>query len=405
MLVGMTAPNTRSYGIHFIIVFLFICLNLRLSVSASDPILSVMMRDLGLHVGSSSLFALLPIMALGVAAPLGAHLVSWVRPRLLIAYAMAFAIGGIIWRSYGGSAGLFGGTVVIGLGLGIAGSVILGVVKELFPNRIPELMGAYTACVCLGTSLGSAVSDPLTQALGGWQKGLLFWAWPLLLALILWAELIHRAHPFNLQQSTLDASMRPLLRQRKAWWVSVFYVFRVSGAWAIIVWLATLMHQRGLSLVESGMVLGLATACEIPATLLSDHMVQWLGSKSRLLWVAVPLSVVAVFGLMVGPLHAWPVFAVLFGVCIGAIFALGMTLIVENSEDSAATVALSGMAQGMGFIVGGLLAWCASGVMDLSHPHWGMACVYSLFALGSLISGLHSDTPERVKLKPQRAHE
>lgn len=395
----MTAPNTRSYGIHFIVVFLFICLNLRLSVAAADPILSVMMRDLGLHVGSSSLFALLPIMALGVAAPLGARLVAWVRPRHLIAYAMGVGIVGIVWRSYGGGVGLFGGTVFIGLGLGIVGSVILGVVKDLFPNRVPELMGAYTACVCLGTSLGSAASDPITLALGGWQRGLMFWVWPLLLALALWVELIHRAHPFNLQQNTLNAAIRPLLRQRKAWWVSVFYVFRVAGAWALIVWLATLMHRRGLALEEAGLALGLVTACEIPATLLSDHMVQWLGSRSRLLWVAAPLSVAAVFGLLVGPLAWWPVFSVVLGLCIGFIFTLGMTLIVENSADSAATVALSGMAQGMGFILGGLLAWCASAVMDTEEPHVWMACVYALFALGSLISGLHSDTPTKVNVQ------
>lgn len=394
----MTAPNTRTYGTHFIIVFLFICLNLRLSVSAADPILSTMMRDLGLHVGSSSLFALLPIMALGVAAPLGARLVSWVRPRLLIAYALCLAIAGIVWRSYGGSIGLFGGTAAIGLGLGITGSVILGVVKDLFPSRIPELMGAYTACVCLGTSLGAAASEPIMLAMGGWQRGLLFWVWPLLLALLLWAELIHRAHPFNQQQNTLQASLRPLLRQSKAWWVSVFYLFRVAGAWVIIVWLSTLMQRRGLSPVEAGLVLGLATVCEIPATLLSGHLTQWLGSKSRLLWVAIPLSIAAVFGLLMGPLHWWPLFSVVFGVCIGAVFTLGMTLIVENSEDSATTVALSGMAQGMGFIIGGGLAWGASGVMDLPSPHIWMACIYSLFALGGLISGLHSDSPERVSV-------
>lgn len=399
----MTASNTRSYGIHFIVVFLFICLNLRLSVSAADPILSVIMRDLGLHVESSSLFALLPIMALGVAAPLGAQLVEWVRPRLLIAYALGVAIAGIVWRSYGGGVGLFGGTVITGLGLGIAGSVILGVVKDLFPARLPELMGAYTACVCLGTSLGTAASEPLTLALGGWPRGLLFWAWPLLLALALWVELIERAHPFNLRQNTLHSPLRPLLKQGKAWWVSVFYVFRVAGAWVLIVWLATLMHMRGLPPVEAGLVVGLTTACEIPATLLSGHLTQWLGSQSRLMWIAIPLSIAATWGLMLGPLGWWPVFAVVLGFCIGAVFTLGMTLIVENSEDAATTIALSGMAQGMGFIVGGLLAWAASGVMNLNAPHLWIAGVYAVFALGGLTAGLRSDTPTRVSLAPPGA--
>lgn len=396
----MVATNTRSYGVHFIIVFLFICLNLRLSFSATDPVLTVMMRDLGLHVGSSGLFALLPVMSLGVAAPLGAKLVTWVKPRALITWALVLALCGIVWRSYGGAIGLFGGTAAIGLGLGITGSVILGVVKELFPGRIPELMGAYTACVCMGTSLGSAAGDPVMLMMGGWQRGLLFWALPLALALVLWVELIHRLHPLNMREQKLHASIRLLLRQGKAWWVSVFYIFRVAGSWAIVVWLAALMQRRGLPPVEAGLALGLTTACEIPSTLLSDHLTQWLGSKSRLMYIAIPLSAVAVWGLLLGPLHWWPFFSVLFGLCIGAVFALGMTLIVENSADAAATVALSGMAQGLGFVVGGLLAWATSAAMNTAHPALWMACAYTLFALGGLISGLRSDSPARVSVTP-----
>ena len=398
----MTSPNTRSYGVHFIIVFLFICLNLRLSFSATDPLLPVMMRDLGMQPGGGGLFALLPVMSLGVAAPLGTRLVSWVRPRILITCAMGLAMGGIVWRSYGGSAGLFGGTGLIGIGLGITGSVILGIVKELFPKHIPVLMGAYTACVCLGTSLGSAAGEPVMILMGGWQRGLLFWVCPLALAVLLWVELSHRSHPFNLNEQPLHASMRPLLRQSKAWWVSSFYLFRVAGSWALIAWLATLMHRRGLSVVEAGYVLGLATACEIPGTLLSDHFTRWLGSGTRLLLLALPLSIVAVFGLLLGPLNWWPLFSVLFGLCIGAVFAMGMTFIVDNSADSAATVALSGMAQGLGFILGGLLAWGSSVVMDSNCPQLWMACAYSLFALGGLLCGWRSDSPAKVVISPSQ---
>lgn len=361
-----------------------------------------MMRDIGLQPGGGGLFALLPVMSLGVAAPLGARLVGWVRPRVLITYALCLGVAGIVWRSYGGSAGLFGGTVAIGLGLGTAGSVILGVVKELYPAHIPALMGAYTACVCLGTSLGTAAGEPVTIVMGGWQRGLLFWALPLALAALLWAELMHRSHPYNQRERPLRASILPLLKQSKAWWVSAFYLFRVAGAWAMIAWLATLLHRRGLSLEEAGLALGLATACEIPSTLLSDHFTQWLGSRTRLMLIAIPLSIIAVYGLLLGPLNWWPLFAVIFGLSIGAVFALGMTLIVENSADAAATVALSGMAQGIGFIIGGLLAWSTSAVEDSTHPQTWMTCVYTLFALGGLICGKQSETPEKVTTTPPK---
>lgn len=398
----MPTPQSRSYGVHFVIVFLFICLNLRLSISATDPILTVIMHDLGLRVGSSALFALLPVIALGVAAPLGAGLVSYVRPRHLIAYAILFAVGGIVWRSYGGIIGLYGGTLTIGLGLGITGSVVLGVVKDLFPSRVPELMGAYTACVCVGTSLGASTSDPVMLMMGDWQRGLLFWAAPLILALLLWVELIERAHPLNIRQDTMHSPIRQLLRQSKAWWVSIFYLFRVAGAWIIIAWLSTLMHHRGLSMVEAGLVLGLSTVSQLPGNLLSDHFVQWLGGRPHLMLISIPLSVLAIWGLLLGPLSWWPVFAVIFGLGIGCVFTLGMTLIVDSSADAPTTVALSGMAQGMGFLFGGVLAWIASDVMDTAHPAVSMACVYSVFAVGSLVSGLCSNAPGKVSLPSSR---
>lgn len=390
------AATSTPYRVHFIIIFLLISFNLRMSFSAADPLLVFLMRDLGLSYGDSGLFGLLPVMSLGIAAPVGAWLVAWIKPRQLITYALLFAIAGVAWRSYGGICGLYGGTIAIGLGLGIAGSVILGVVKQVFPDRIPELMGGYTACVCLGTSVGSGAADPVALMLGGWQAGLLFWALPLLVATGLWAELIHRPHPTNIRHSTLKAHIRPLLRQKKAWMVSLFYLFRVAGSWLLIVWLATLLRRRGLPLVEAGLVLALATACEIPSALLSDTFSRWLGSRTRLMNIAIPLSVASCWGLLAAPLGWWPLFSILFGLGIGAIFTIGMTLIVSSSADEAATVALSGMAQGTGFIAGGLLAWVASFCMKWPHPDIWIAVIYSLFAFAGLYFGNECGRPGLV---------
>ncbi|MBQ4615060.1 MAG: MFS transporter [Akkermansia sp.] len=387
----MNEGKWHNYRVHFIIIFLLVSFNLRMSFSAADPLLVFLMRDLGLSVAGSGLFGLLPIMSLGIAAPLGARLAGIVRPRVLIVYALLFAIGGVVWRSYGGIPGLYGGTVAIGLGLGITGSVILGIVKQVFPGEIPVLMGAYTACVSLGTAVGSGAADPIALALGGWQMGLLFWAIPLLVAVILWLELIISKHPPEIKQHTLRSPLWPLLRQRKAWDVSLFYLFRVAGAWLLIVWMATLMRQRGLPMVEAGLVLAIATACQIPSALLTAAMCSALGSRTRLLLVVVPLSILSCWGLLEGPLAWWPLFSICFGLSIGCIFSIGMTLIVVNAADEASTVALSGMAQGIGFITGGVLAWGASLLMNSPRADLWIAGSYTLFALLGLYFGWRCD--------------
>lgn len=394
----MDKKHRHTYNVHFIIIFLLVSFNLRMAFSAADPLLVFLMRDLGLSVGSSGLFGLLPVMSLGVAAPLGTRLVNLIRPRVLIVYSLLFAIAGVVWRSYGGIPGLYGGTIAIGLGLGITGSVILGIVKQVFPGEIPILMGAYTACVSLGTAVGSGAADPIALALGGWQKGLLFWAIPLVVAVILWLELIHSKQPPEEQQQTLHSNIGPLLRQRKAWDVSLFYLFRVAGAWLLIVWLATLMRRRGLPMVEAGLVLAIATACQIPSALLSAALCRALKGYNHLLLIVVPLSILSCWGLLEAPLSWWPLFSILFGLSIGCIFSIGMTLIVSNATDEASTVALSGMAQGLGFVAGGLLAWAVSYLMNTPQADLWLAGSYTIFALSGLYFGWRCNNGELVNL-------
>lgn len=391
-------PELKRSTFHFVLIFLLISFNLRMAFSAANPMLDTLIVDLHLSPSDSGLFALLPVMAMGVAAPLGARLSCLIRPRLLIVHALAAAILGVIWRSYGGIPGLYGGTVITGLGLGITGSVILGIVKVQYPQYLPELMGGYTACVCLGTSVGSGSATPIALMLGSWQKGLLFWALPLLIALILWVEYLVNSRDKLVNPHPINASMLPLLRQRRAWDVTLFYLFRVAGSWLIIVWLSTLMRLRGLGAIEAGLVLSLATVFQIPSSLLSHQFAVWLGSRRRLMLVTIPLSCVACAGLLEAPLDLWPLFSILLGLCIGSIFTLGMNFIVEGAADEAGTVALSGMAQGIGFIVGGALAWLVSSSMLLPHPELFILGFYTLFALSGLAFGLRCDraTPQKT---------
>lgn len=370
---------------HFIIIFLLVSLNLRMAFSAADPLLVSLMRDLGLGISSSGLFGLLPVMALGIAAPLGARLVAWVRPGMLIIYAMLAAVGGVIWRSYGGIPGLFGGTIIIGLGLGIAGSVILGVVRQVEKAHLPTLMSAYTACVSLGTAIGSGAANPVAHWLGGWQPGLLFWGLPLLVAAALWSGLVLHSRNPHTQQHTLKAPILPLLRKRAAIMVSLYYLFRVASAWLLIVWLAALLRRRGLAADEAGFVLALATICQIPFALAAGVLTRWLGGMDRLMTLATLAAIAACWGLLEAPLTLWVLFAPLLGFGMGSIFALGMTLIATTEPDEAGTIALSGLAQGTGFIGGGLLAWAAGLSLSLPQPDLWLATLYTLLAL----CGLH----------------
>lgn len=384
----MSTKTAAHSTAHFIMVFLLVSLNLRTAFSAADPLLTQVRHALHMGITSSGLFALLPIMALGIAAPVGARLVAWIRPGNLITWAMLLAIAGVLWRSSGYMAGLFCGTIIIGLGLGVAGSVILGIVKQAIPTHLPEVMSAYTACVSLGTAIGSGAAVPIARLLEGWQAGLMFWALPMLLATILWACTMHRRQNIHGDQSTMRAPMLPLLKKRSARMVTLYYLFRVASSWLLVVWLVTLLHQRGMSTEKAGLLLSLTTACQIPCALISGLAIRWLGSIRRLMVIATLLAVAACWGLLVAPEGYWLVSAIALGAGLGSIFSVGMTLIATTEPGESGTIALSGLAQGIGFTGGGLLAWAAGAGMGTANPGLTLALLYSIFALSGLYFGL-----------------
>lgn len=384
----MNMSQENQDKVHFVIIFLLVSFNLRMGFSAADPLLLPVMKSMHMGSGISGLYGMLPIMALGIAAPLGAVLVRWVAPRRLVVYALLLATLGIIWRSCGSLSGLFGGTLIIGFGLGVAGSVILGVARQMVTQNLPVLMSAYTACVSLGTAVGAGAAAPVARMLGGWQPGLLFWGIPLLLAAGLWSIHITKHKSSGGQSHPLHAPIQPLLHQRNARMITLYYLFRVASAWLLIVWLATLLRQRGLPPYEAGLALSLVTACQIPSALLAGTLSHWLGGIHRLIALATLLAVAACWGLLAAPLPSWPWAAMCLGTGLGCIFSVGMSLIAASQPDEGSTIALSGLAQGVGFIGGGLLAWGAGFCVKLPSPGLWMAITYSCLALCGLYFGL-----------------
>jgi cyanate permease len=65
-----------------------------------------------------------------------------------------------------------------------------------------------------------------------------------------------------------------------------------------------------------------------------------------------------------------------------------MTLIATTEPSESGTIALSGLAQGIGFTGGGLLAWAAGAGMATANPCISLALLYTIFALSGLYFGL-----------------
>src|SRR5690349_5119630 len=133
------------------------------------------------------------MMAVGsfAGAPVGAR---YGRKRALGA-AVALVAAGSLVRGVPALPTLIGGSLLVGLGIGLAGVLVSGVVKQHLGAHAGAATGGYVVSMMIGATAASAAAVPLAVALGGWSLSLAVWAVPAVIAVALWAPIAARVRP------------------------------------------------------------------------------------------------------------------------------------------------------------------------------------------------------------------
>ena len=168
-----------------------VALNLRPALSSMAPLLSEVSRSLGLSAATAGLLTTLPVLCLGLFAPLAPILARrFGSERVVLGILLTLACG-IILRSSMGEFGLFAGSIMAVASIGIIGVLLPGIVKRDFARQAGAMTGVYTMALCLGAAVAAGSTVPLSEALGNgngsdWTLGLGFWIVPAILAAIFW---------------------------------------------------------------------------------------------------------------------------------------------------------------------------------------------------------------------------
>jgi CP family cyanate transporter-like MFS transporter len=116
-------------------------LALRPQILAVGPLLPLIRADLGLSAGVAGLLTAIPVLCMGVFAPIGPRIAAIVGTRSAIAACLALIVGFGLIRSIAPSFELvLAATLGIGIGIGIAGAIPSMVVSQRIahPHSVPE---------------------------------------------------------------------------------------------------------------------------------------------------------------------------------------------------------------------------------------------------------------------------
>ena len=362
-----------------------VALNLRPALSSMAPVLGQVSEGLGLSASQAGLLTTLPVLCLGLFAPLAPVLARrFGSERVILGILLTLALG-ILVRSALGAVGVFVGSLMAGASIGIIGVLLPGIVKRDFPKHAGTLTGVYTMALCLGAAMAAGATVPLsTHFDDSWALGLGFWMLPALLAMLVWLPQARQGHGLH----KVAYRVRGLWRDPLAWQVTLYMGLQSSLAYIVFGWLPSILIGRGLNPTEAGLVL----SGSVIVQLISSLSAPWLatrGKDQRLAIVIVMLVTLAgLFGCLYAPIEGLWGWAVLLGLGQGGTFALALTLIVLRSKDAHVAANLSSMAQGVGYTLASMGPFAVGLVHDLTGGWDAVGWIFAVLGVGAIVFGL-----------------
>ncbi|WP_342478364.1 MFS transporter [Paenibacillus sp. FSL H7-0350] len=378
------------------IALLAASLNMRPVITSVSPLLSNIQGDLAMSSLQASLLTTLPVLCMGLFAPVAVSISRRFGMERTIFASMVLIGAATAARGVLSSAsGLILTALAAGVGIGIAGPLLSGFIKRYFPGRT-AMVSVYSAALVLGASLAAGLSVPLFTWLdSSWQLSLAVWAVLSLAALPAWWRITAK----SLQPEAQSVHAKLPVANKRAWLLTVFFGLMASVFYSLTAWLAPIAMSMGYSRHDAGNLLTLFTLIQIPVSILVPILTSRF--QRRTLWLVL-CSLFELSGLLLLLGSGSPFLsAVLLGIGAGGLFPLALMLPLLMTQRAEEASAWSSLSQGGGYILGALGPLAVGRILDASGSFrlalTGLAVVTVLMIAVQLMIGRSSREGQRAK--------
>ncbi|RMW15604.1 Cyanate transport system protein [Pseudomonas syringae pv. tagetis] len=376
-----------------------VALNLRPALSSVAPLLNEVSESLGMSAAEAGLLTTLPVLCLGLFAPLAPILARRFGSERVVLVVLLTLAAGLGARSLFGEVGLFTGSLLAGASIGIIGVLLPGIVKRDFPHKAGAMTGVYTMALCLGAAIAAGSTVPLSQYFGdSWQIGLGFWLIPAVIAALFWFPQAREMHGSHRDMYRVSG----LLRDPLAWQVTLYMGLQSSLSYIVFGWLPSILIGRGLTPTQAGLLLSGSIIAQVISALAVPYLAT-RGKDQRLaIMLVMSLTLTGLFGCLYAPLGGLWGWAVLLGIGQGGTFSLALALIVLRSRDSHVAANLSSMAQGFGYTIASIGPFAVGVVHDMTGSWTAIGWIFAVLGLGAMIAGMGAGRALQVQVSSEK---
>jgi len=351
------------------------------------------LRDLHLGEFERSLLVTIPVICFSLAAFAGPPISArFGEERGLLVMCGALCLG-LALRPWWSSASLFAGTVLCGLAVSVMNVMMPSVIRRRFASRVGEMTAAYTMALSIGAALAAGLTVPILGAMGGrLQLALAIWSVAAAAAFVIWLPQVRLARPAPRAPGTSLG----LLRDLQAWQITLFFGFQSALFYILLSWLPTIYRDHGTSPAVAGAVLAVMSAVGIAGNLAAPVLAHRTGRARLVVGLMSGLTIAGLGGVLLAPLSAPLLWATLLGIGTGGTFSLTLFLMASRAKDSALAARLSGMAQGIGYMISAL-GPLGAGLLHSVSGGWTVPLVGTIvLGAATLAAGLGAARPGAV---------
>jgi MFS transporter, CP family, cyanate transporter len=381
ILTSATAP--------LLVGLLLVALNLRPAISSVPPVLETIRQDLGLGRAFLGLLTTIPVLCMSVFALVAPKISGRIGAERAVLWAVVLIGAAVAGRLAAGQPGvLFGTTLLAGVGIAVAQSILPAVVKGWFPDRAALVTGLYTVGITGGLALAALATVPIERTLGGFWPGALA-AWSLLAAVaaVFWLPLTSRAQSVPRPEGAHERTRLPW-RSGRAWSVALFFGAESCLFFSSLTWVAPLYVDRGLDEGHAGLLLAVFALVRVPSAFLFPALADRTGDRRP--WLALTL-ILATFGFCAAglvPLAAPLVWVVVLGLGVGGLFPLALTLPLDYSANAEEAGRLTAMTFFVGYVVAAVGPVAVGALRDATGGYAVPFVALAALGVGMLVASL-----------------
>ena len=333
------------------LIIILLAANMRACYTGVGTIIDLIQAELHMNATVAGLITTIPILVFAVVCPVSAPFAAKYGLGKMIALGMALNAIGSALRALAGVAGLFAGTTILAIGVGIMNALMVGLIKLRFPAHTGLVTSCYTTTMALTSAVGMGINVPVAE-LVGWDWTLALYGVFAALSLLVWLPQAGKKINHGNVGGGESGLMGRLVRSPKAWHLMLFMGTQAMLFYCLNAWVPSILRWKGMTAEEAAAAATVLQLVGMPPTIFIPILAEKVNWRALILTFDICYIVGLAMFYFVGVDSAMIWVAIFLIACgVGSGFSSCIFLYSKRTTTPAQASAVSGFSQSGGYVL------------------------------------------------------